>query len=218
MKKTFSVLTAILLLSLGAGAQDAYIQSMQAAVTRLDKAASAKDYQQLAGEFQTIADRQKKDWLPYYYAALCNAKTGWLLRDDGDKIEPFADQADEEIRKAQSLLDTATQKKQLSEVYCVLSMTNQARVFINPQTYGAKYGPAAGRYRQLAEKTDPDNPRAFYMLGWEKFTTPKLWGGDKKKARELLEIAKQKLDSNASAGIDPHWGMKEVDELLIQLK
>src|SRR5258708_15153346 len=113
MKKTFLAMTTILLLSVGAGAQDAYTQSMQDAVTRLDKATSVKDYQQLAGDFQTIADRQKKDWLPYYYAAFCNAKTGWLLQDDGDKIEPFADQADEEIRKAQSLLDTATQKKQL---------------------------------------------------------------------------------------------------------
>jgi len=175
MKKTFSVLTAILLLSLGAGAQDAYIQSMQAAVTRLDKAASAKDYQQLAGEFQTIADRQKKDWLPYYYAALCNAKTGWLLRDDGDKIEPFADQADEEIRKAQSLLDTATQKKQLSEVYCVLSMTNQARVFINPQTYGAKYG------RQRAAivnwpKNRSRQPQGFLYAWVGKIYYPKIIG------------------------------------------
>jgi hypothetical protein len=214
MKKTLLAMTAILLLSVGAGAQDAYTQSMQAAVTRLDKATSVKDYQQLAGDFQTIADQQKKDWLPYYYAAFCNAKTGWLLQDDGDKIEQFADQGDEEIRKAQSLLDTATQKKQLSEIYCVLSMTNQARVFINPQTYGAKYGPTASRYRQLAEKANPDNPRALYMLGWEKFTTPKLWGGDKTKAKEYLENAKQKLAVAPSTGLDPHWGKKEIEDLL----
>ncbi|HXL54834.1 MAG TPA: hypothetical protein VN958_01170, partial [Chitinophagaceae bacterium] len=190
----------------------------QQQVAKLDKASTAKDYEQLANDFKNIADAQKTQWLPYYYAAFCNAKIGWFYQDDGDKIEPYADKAEEQIKKAQSLLDTSKQKKELSEVYCVLSMTNRARVFINPMTYGREYGPAAGQYTQLAKKANADNPRALYIEGWEKFSTPKMWGGDKKKAKELLTTAKQKLDSNTSSGIEPHWGKKEVEDLLKQLK
>jgi len=121
------------------------------------------------------------------------------------------------IDQAESLIDTAAQKKELSEIYCVLSMVNRSRVFINPMSFGSKYGPIAARYTQLALKINPDNPRAKYLEGWAKYATPKLWGGDKKKAKELLLLAKQQLEAAPTAGINPHWGKKEVDELLSKL-
>jgi hypothetical protein len=218
MKKTIFILVTAFLFSDATKAQNDYVQQITTAVAQLDKANSAKDYQQLAIDFETIAAQRKTDWLPWYYAAFCNAKTGWLFQDDGEKIEPFADKAEEEIKTAQSLVDTASQKKELSEIYCVKSMVNQARVFINPMSFGSQYGPVAGQYIQMAERMNSENPRAIYLEGWEKNATPKMWGGDKKKAKELLETAKQKLESDTSPGINPHWGMKEVDELLKQLK
>src|ERR1700680_336013 len=156
MKKRICLIGAVFAVSFFAKAQNGYEQSMQAIVASLDKAFSVRDYQTLAADFKTIADQQKTQWLPYYYAGFCNAKTGWLYQDDGEKIEPFANLAEEEIKKARSLLDTASQKKELSEVYCVFSMANRAMVFINPQTYGRQYGPAASRYIQMAEQANPD--------------------------------------------------------------
>jgi len=218
MKKTISIIAISILMYSVSHAQDAYTQQMQAIVTRLDNANSVKDYEQLATTFERVADAQKTQWLPYYYAAFINAKIGWLKQDDPDNIEPFANKAEEEIKKAQALLDTSKQKKELSEVYCVLSMLNQAKVFINPQTYGPKYGPAAHQYMKLAEAANPDNPRVIYLEGWQKFATPKMWGGDKTKAKELLTAAKQKLESDSSPGIQPHWGKKEVEEILTRIK
>ena len=218
MKKTISIIAISILMYSVTYAQDAYTQQMQAIVTRLDNANSVKDYEQLATTFERVADAQKTQWLPYYYAAFTNAKIGWLKQDDPDNIEPFVNKAEEEIKKARALLDTSKQKQELSEVYCVLSMLNQAKVFINPPTYGPKYGPAARQYMKLAEATNPDNPRMLYLEGWQKFATPKMWGGDKTKAKELLITAKQKLENNSAPGIEPHWGKKEVDDVLKQLK
>jgi hypothetical protein len=218
MKKTILIITVTLFTYSVTHAQDAYTQQMQTAVTKLDSANSVNDYQQLATTFERIADVRKTQWLPYYYAAFINAKIGWLKQDDPDNIEPFANKAEEEIKKAQSLLDTSKQKNELSEVYCVLSMLNQAKVFINPQTYGPKYGPAAHKYMMLAETASPENPRVLYLEGWQKFATPKMWGGDKTKAKELLTEAKQKLESDSSSGIEPHWGKKEVEEILSRVK
>ena len=138
--------------------------------------------------------------------------------DDPDNIEPFANKASDEIKKAGTLIDTVKQKKELCELYCIHMMLNQARVFINPQTYGREYGPTAFNYLQLAKQADPDNPRMLYLLGWQKFATPKMWGGDKALAKQLLTNAKQKLAGEPSTGLAPHWGKKEVEEILEQLK
>src|SRR3954447_19807440 len=152
MKKTIFLITATTIMYVTTQAQEAYTQQMQAAVTRLEKANTTRDYQQLANDFLRISDVQKTQWLPYYYAAFCNAKVGWLKQnDDPDNIEPFAYKAEQEINKAQLLIDTINQKKELSEIYCIKMMLNQARVFINPQTYGPQYGPGAFNYTQLAK-------------------------------------------------------------------
>ncbi|MBN9383187.1 MAG: hypothetical protein J0H74_20700 [Chitinophagaceae bacterium] len=183
--------------------------------SRLDKTKDVKGYQQLAESFSRIADTRKTDWLPYYYAAFCNARVGWLYQDEGEQIEPYADKGQEQINKALSLLDTSRQKKELSEVYCVLSMVNRARVYINPATYGRKFGPLASRYIQMAKAANPDNPRALYLEGWEKYFTPKMWGGDKAKAKEILQAAKQKFDGQGVGGAgQPHWGRQDVEDLL----
>jgi hypothetical protein len=218
MKKTILIIASAFMMYSFANGQDAYTKQMQQQVKMLDNANTIKDYEQLAANFMRLAQAEKTQWLPYYYSAFCDAKVGWLKQDDPDNIEPFANKADEEIKQAQALIDTAKQKTELSELYCVLSMINRARVFINPSTYGRQYGPAASRYIRLAEKANPDNPRALYLDGWEKFSTPKMWGGDKLKAKELLETAKQKLDNNTVSGIEPHWGKKEVQDILNQLK
>jgi len=182
---------------------------------RLDKTKDVKGLQQLAESFSHLADTRKTEWLPYYYAALCNARIGWLYQNDGEQIEPYANKGDEQIQKALSLLDTTRQKKELSEVYCVLSMINRAKVFINPMTYGRRYGPAATRYIQLAKTVNPDNPRALYLDGWEKYYTPKMWGGDKAKAKEILLTARQKFGSQADGdAVGPHWGRQDVEDLL----
>jgi hypothetical protein len=70
----------------------------------------------------------------------------------------------------------------------------------------------------MAQSANPANPRALYLLGWQKFATPKAWGGDKTKAKELLTTAKQQLESNTAPGIFPHWGKTEVEDLLKQIK
>ena len=218
MKTTILIFAAVVMQCTFLNAQQASDQPLQSAVSKLDKAAKAKDYEQLAAEFLQIATDQKTNWLSWYYAAFCNARAGWLKEDDPDNIEPLANRAEEEIKKARVLLDTATQKKELSEVYCVLSILNRARVFMNPATYGREFGPKASQYVKMAQLADPANPRALYLEGWEKFATPKAWGGDKVKAKEILQQSKQKLEENPSTGVQPHWGKKEVEELLNQLK
>src|SRR5260221_14296333 len=127
MKRIILSVTGLIMFCVIAFAQNDNV--FKTVLAKLDQASTVKDYQQLADQFNQLGNAQNNQWLPYYYAAFCNAKIGWLYQDDGDKIEPFADKADEQIKKSKSLLDTITQKKELAEVYVVLSMINRARVF-----------------------------------------------------------------------------------------
>ena len=217
MKKIIFLFVSASAIAAATHAQQSNQQDLQTAVEKLSTASNIEKYKQLESEFVAVAESQKTNWLPWYYAALCNAKIGWLLQHDGDLIEPYVQKADEQIQRSLLLLDTATQKRELSEVYCILSMIKRANVFINPMTYGRKYGPAASQYIEAARKINPENPRALYLAGWEKYYTPKMWGGDKKKAKELLELSSQRLSTQQVSDGYPSWGKKEVEETLRKL-
>lgn len=190
--------------------------SLQNAITKLDQSQTAKDYESLEKVFAAIAS-QGNDWLPYYYAAFCNARIGLLYQDDGDKIEPYSIRGEEQANKAKSLLDTTRQKNELSEVYTVMSMVYRTKVFINPMTYGRKYGMLSDQWLRQAKQFNPTNPRAMYVEAWVKYNTPKMWGGDKNLARQLATQS-LKLLENATPDSQPHWGKAEDMELLSKYK
>lgn len=189
--------------------------ALQQAVNKLDQAQTVKDYLVLEKTFSGISEQPA--WLPPYYAALCNAKIGFLLQDDGEKIEPFADRGETQAQQALSLLDSTTQKKELAEVYTVLSMVYRTKVFINPMTYGRKYGVLSGQMLQKALALEPGNPRALYVSAWVKYYTPKMWGGDKEQAKKLATESLQKL-VNPGTDVYPHWGRADDQQLLSKIK
>lgn len=190
-----------------------YSQDMESAVARLDKAGSVPDYETLEKEFTDMAAAQKTAWLPYYYAAYCNAQIGFLYEHDGERIEPYSNRGEEQAKQALALLDTATQQKELSEVYTVLSKVYRTKVFINPQTYGRKFGILSDQMMKRALKLNPDNPRAILVNAWVKYHTPKTWGGDKALAKKLATESLEKLAS-APNGAEPHWGKAEAEAIL----
>jgi hypothetical protein len=213
MKKLLIIIALIAGVQFTTSAQTS-APDLKPAVAKLDQAKSVEDFKTAANEFADIAESAKNNWLPFYYAAYCNAKIGWLYEKDGDKIEPFAQLSRQQVQRALALIDTAKQKKELSELYCVLSMANRAMVFINPMTYGREYGTKSGNATRLAGQLNPENPRALMIAGWEAYETPKKWGGDKARAKELLTQAKIKFRNDNRSGIQPHWGESETDAML----
>ncbi|MCW3464552.1 hypothetical protein [Chitinophaga nivalis] len=216
MKKVLMLLLiAVLGGQMAAVAQGA---EMLDAVARLDGTKTAADYEALEKTFLHIAATPKAGWLPYYYAALCNAQIGFLYQDDGEKIEPYSLRGEEQAKKAISLLDTATHKKELAEIYTVLSMVYRTRVFINPMTYGRKFGTLSQQVMQQAKQLDAANPRTLYLEAWVKCNTPRLWGGDKQLGRQLATQSLQLLEKVPATGITPHWGKAEDLRLLEKYK
>lgn len=201
--------------SVGCAQSQTFNTQMESEVVRLDNAKSIGDYQKLANDFTRIATGNQTQWLPHYYAAYCNARIGWMYeKADPEKIEPFVTVAAQQIAKAKSMLDSTTQKNEMAEIYCVMSMIKRAWVFINPMAYGREFGIASKMFFEKGKALAPENPRILYLEAWEKYNAPKMWGGDKEKAKELLTLAMQTLESNPSTGIQPRWGKSVCEEIL----
>jgi hypothetical protein len=211
MKKLMLLLTVLVSFMLSIHAQNAQLTS---AVAGLDYAKTVRDYQDLAARFIQTGNAQKTNWLPYYYAAFCNARIGFLLQDDGERLEPFSNEGENYAKLAQELLKNSSSKKEQAELYTVLSMIYRTKVFINPMTYGRQYGPTSQQYLDKALQLDPGNPRALYLQAWVKYYTPKMWGGDKSEAKKLLAEAMKKLSEQPiTDSVTPHWGKMESKEL-----
>lgn len=217
MKKTMLSMLVLVLFYCSNFAQSPSPENeLESVVSKLDKASGVGDYEALEKDFSRIAAQQGK-WLPYYYAAFCNAKIGFLYQNDGERIEPYSKKGEEQALKAKSLLDSATQKNELSELYTVMSMIYRTRVFINPMTYGRRFGTLSGHCLQRAKELNPRNPRALYVEAWTKYYTPKMWGGDKDIAKQLANESLAQLQ-HTSTGTAPHWGKTENMELLSHYK
>jgi hypothetical protein len=189
---------------------------MHSLLARLDKAKVARQYQALSIDFIRIANAEKSQWLPYYYAAYCNVRVAYLYQESEDKIEPFSKLAESQIAKAKSLADKSAVSQ--AEILIVESMVNRTKIFLSPILNGPKYGPEAGRLLEEAKKLAPGNPRLLYTLGSSKYFTPKLFGGDKEEAKKLLDAALPKFIDRPADSLMPRWGKADCQALLNEYK
>ena len=189
--------------------------SLEQAVSHLDQAQSVADYESMADTFEQLAAKQG-NWLSHYYAAFCYAKIGFLYQHEGERIEHYSKQGKEQIDQAIALIDTVNNKKDYAEALVVQSLVYRTNVYINPMTYGPKFGPLSDQSLKQALALNANNPRAIYVAAWLKYYTPKAWGGDKDRARELAQKSLSLLNKEAKNGAQPHWGKQENEVLLNQ--
>src|SRR3954464_3842455 len=174
MKKI--VLLALASLSLSAMAQNKkYIDAMEKNGAGVDTSRTIEQLQPLENNFERIANAEKKEWLPYYYAAYCNVNITYVAKSD--EIDTYCDKADALVHKADSL------NPDNSEITALKAQIAAARIGVNPMVRGRKYGPEAAQLRAKSKQLDPTNPRPWMLEGMSLFYTPSAFGGGKDKAK-----------------------------------
>jgi hypothetical protein len=198
------------------GQSEKYLKAMQEKVSALDSTRDPEQLIALSNAFERIADAEKTQWLPYYYAALAEVNSGYFITNGkmggmADKLDPIAD-------RAEGLLDKAAQiSKDNSEIYIVKKMIASLRLMADPMSRYMTYGPVAAEALEMAKKINPENPRAYYLEGQDKLFTPKQFGGSKEEAKKLFELALQKFDSfKTEDALAPHWGKASTEYFLAQ--
>jgi hypothetical protein len=162
----------------------------------------------LANNFERIASAEKTQWLPYYYAALCQVNNGFMEKDK-TKIDAVADKATELINKADSLSPGN------SEVSCIKSMIASCHMMVNPMQRWQEYGAESNENMEAAMKQDPSNPRPYYLKGQGLKYTPEQFGGGCKTAVPVLETALEKFAAFKPASeLHPNWG-KEIAQQIV---
>ncbi len=218
MKKVFlTVLSSFLLLSSFAQSEK-YHNAMLQKVQAMDTTHNIDNIKDLAGAFERIGDAEKTQWLPYYYAALAQVNTGYMLSMGkmggmADQLDPIADKADAMLSKAEALSDNN------SEIFIVKKMIATLRMMADPMNRYMTYGPQAQEALETAKKLNPENPRVYLLEAQDKFYTPEQYGGSKEEAKKLFEQAGKKYDTfKPASDIDPNWGRGIMQYIMSQMK
>jgi len=207
MKKIIFALAMMLLSSSGWAASEQYTNAMKGLLQKMGDAKSPEAYQAAANGFERIANNEKSEWLPAYYASFCYIMQAMSIQDK-DKVDGIVDHAE-------TLLETASTIQSNDEILCLQSLCKSARINVNPMARGMKYGPQAAELIAKAKTMNPNNPRVYYLEGQSKFYTPEAFGGGKDKAKVLFEKAVETYAAfKPSNELMPVWGAEQAKEML----
>ena len=221
MKKFFlSMLVLVSVLASFAQTNEKFVKAMEQKLVGYDSARSNEGLQELANSFERIAEAEKTQWLPYYYAALSNVNLGFNyaiaagpMGGNADKVDPLADKAEKLLNKAEEL------SKDNSEIYVVKKLIASLRMLGDVMNRYMTYGPVAAEALATAKKLNPENPRVYVLEGSDLFNTPEEYGGNKAEAKLRLEEALRKFETfKPESSIHPTWGMGQAKYFLSQIK
>lgn len=211
----FIMLAFVFVLAATASAQnDKYLKAMEGKVVALDTTHSQAGLAELTNAFIRIADAEKTQWLPYYYAALTNTMSGMMAMNpqggSSVNVDQLADKSQELLDKAAGLLG-----KEHSEIYVVRKLIATMRMMVDPQSRYMQYGPQAAEALAKAKQLDPENPRVYLLEGQDKFYTPEQFGGSKSEAQVLFQKALDKFAAaKPESKIAPSWGKNSATYLM----
>jgi hypothetical protein len=215
MKRIVLFIAVSFLTSMVWAQSEKYQKAMEDLVPRIDTTRNPEGLAEMANSFERIANAEKTQWLPYYYAALINISMANFQFPTGQmaKIDALADKAEPLLNKAEEL------QKDNSDIFCLKKMLNTARMMVDPMNRYMTYGPAAAEALAIAKKLNPENPRVYLLEGQDKFFTPVQFGGSKDEAKLLFEEALKKFEAyKPETSIHPSWGMRQAQYFLSQIK
>jgi hypothetical protein len=207
MKKAFLLIMAAALTTLSFAQSEKYVKAMEALVPAVDTTHSMEGLTGLANSFERIANAEKTQWLPFYYAALCNISMAnmYFTMQQPDKIDPIMDKAEPLLNKAEEL------EKNNSEIFLLKKMFNTGKMMADPMSRYMVYGAAASEALETAKKLDPTNPRVYLQEGIDKYYTPEQYGGSKEEGKKLFQEAAKKMETfKPASSIHPSWGASQI--------
>ena len=209
MKKLILLALMTTLTVAGFSQSDKYLAAMKRNLAAIDSSFSnPPSLLSLANTFERIADAEKNQWLPYYYAALCQVNYGFMVTDKA-QTDNIADKATALINKADSL------SPKNSEVSCIKSMIASCHLMVNPMQRYMEYGQESNTQMENAMEQDPTNPRPYLLKGQSLKYTPEQFGGGCKTAKIELQTAIDKfLVYKPASELYPAWGLQRVQQLM----
>lgn len=178
----------------------------------LDTASTPGTLITLANNFDRIANAERKEWLPNYYAAFCYTMLA-LNSPNPAQIDPLADKAESYLNKAGEL------SPKNSEISCLHAMITAARITVDPMNRWQQMSADLQTYLAKSKAEDPNNPRPYLLQANTTLRTPESMGGGKAAAKPIIEEAIKRYDSfKPESGLYPNWGKQQAVGMLEGMK
>ncbi|MDF2381530.1 hypothetical protein JMG10_08660 [Nostoc ellipsosporum NOK] len=203
MKKVF-IFSLLLLTGIVVNAQsEKYVKSMEKLIQVMDTTWNTDKLVELSNSFERIAEAEKTQWLPYYYAALARVNAGYALgkNNAADQTDPYANKAEELINKADAI------EANNSEIYIVKKLINTLKLIGDVMGRYMTAGAASAEALAKAKSLNPENPRVYLQEGIDKMNTPPQFGGSVEDGKKILQTSLEKFKAfKPASSIHPHWG------------
>ena len=213
--KKFLFVAALIVFAQSTMAQEneKYIAAMQKNLTAIQAASKEPaSLLALANNFERIADAEKTQWLPYYYAAFCQVTYGFR-ETDKSKTDMIADKATDFINKANAL------SPKNSEISCIKSMIASCHMMVDPMTRYMQYGAESREELEAAKQQDPTNPRPDFLIGQGLKYTPEQFGGGCGTAKPLITESLTKFENfKLASPLHPNWGKEMATQIMNECK
>ncbi len=191
--------------------QTAYDKVMTEKIASIEKHQTADEFTALANDFKRIGNKEKTQWLPYYYAAFSTIQKGRMAIREGKvaDLDPIAADAQKSLDLAMDL------SKDNAENLILQKMIHGLKMMVDPQARFMSEGMLAADALSKAEKIDAGNPRITLMKAEDTYFTPEQFGGSKARGLELFQksLEQFKIYKTKSA-LDPNWGKGEAEYFL----
>lgn len=209
MKKLF--LTMLLMISASIFAQTTFDKVMTEKIAKLEQSKTPEDFTALSDDFVRIGDKEKTQWLPYYYAAHATIEKGRNLMRTGKitELDDIAVEAQTSLDKAASL------SKNNPEILILQKMIHGLKMMVDPQARFMSEGMLGAEALAKAEELDPENPRVTLLKAEDTYFTPEQFGGSKKKGLELFQKSLDQFKVyQPKTLLGPTWGKSEAEYFL----
>ena len=203
--KTLSQLLLGILISFEFATAGNYERAMTSAIEKLYNADDLETYIESAAAFERIGNKEKDQWLPYYYAGLGHIWSSNSI-NDGMEIDKYLDKAQVMVDKASKLSPNN------DEIITLQGYIYMMKVVVDPSTRGAQFSGLAMQELGRAVGMNIGNPRALLLLGRMKMGTDQFFGNDISESCGMIMKASQMFDNqNIESDLKPSWGKTMAD-------
>jgi len=201
MKQIITIIIAILAMNVSlAGGNKKYIKAIESNLESLYAAETAEAYDPVANKFIRIAEAEKDQWLPYYYASLAYVFKSLKIKAN-DQRDEVLDQAQTKLAMASDLASSN------SEITALDGFIYMMKISIDPGTRGQTLSPKAMGAFAAAIKMDPTNPRAMLFMGQMHHGMAQFFGSGTEQACATIAKSVELFENNEpESSISPAWG------------
>jgi len=207
MKKSLITMTLVVITLFAFAGTRSFNKAMKENLDLLRTPHEQMNYPELGDKFQSVAKQNENRYEPLYYAAYCYILGSWSIENPTEKTD-LLNKAKTEIEKALVL------SPKNDELLVLEAFYYQAMIMVNPRLYGQSYSGKAASLLSEAQKINPENPRAAFLMAQNVYYTPSEYGGGKEKALPLFAKASLLFENQDSSDfLDPVWGAKTNSEM-----